>query len=144
MRHELYFLIEPTEEARREIPMRADPVLSMILLDYLLTSRAHYDSYLWGEKECELAVKLLHLARMREYDGVSDSESAIRILGSDRISADVFDKWWTIRCLWMEEGPSEEMHDYLVALVDSVDPTGNDAVDEWVHELPKPRQTRPT
>jgi hypothetical protein len=144
MRHELYFLVEPTEAARREFPLRADPDLAMILLDYLLTSSAHYDSYLWGEKECELTVKLLHLARMREYDGVSDSDSAIRILGSDRISVEVFDKWWTIRRLGMEEGPSEDMHDFLIALVDSVDPTGNDAVDEWVHKLSKPGQTKST
>ncbi|CUI07458.1 hypothetical protein [Massilia antarctica] len=137
MRHEVYFLIDPTEAARREFPLRADPDLAMILLDYLLTSRAHYGSYLWGEEEGELVVKLLHLARMREYDGLSDSESAMRILGSDRISVDVFDQWWTIRRLEMEEGPSEDMHDFLIALVDSVIPTGNDVVDDWVKQLPK-------
>lgn len=135
MRHTTFFLIEPKVLALREFPIRAGADSITLLLDALLTSRNHVDRSKWRESDIELAVKLLYVARLREYTPFADDEAAKKIFGSDRISVDVFDQWWSIRRLALDEGPSEDMEDYLVALNDKFQPIGNELVDDWVRGL---------
>jgi hypothetical protein len=80
-------------------------------------------------------VKLLYLARIREYDFLSSADDARRILGSDAITIEVFDRWWTLREMPWEE-PSEHWEPYLAAVSAHVQPTGNPAVDDML--LPTP------
>lgn len=135
MRHTEYFLVEPKVCARNEFPVRTEKTIADILLEPILTSRSYADRSSWRTAEAQLVVKLLYLARLREYVPLAEDEYAIQILGSKAIAENVFDCWWSIRCFAMEEGPSEQMHDYLAARADKVEPTGNQAVDEWLKSL---------
>lgn len=138
MNHTVYFLIEPNVGAKLEFPVRAEPWISAILLQPILTSRNYADRSAWRITDSQLAVKLLYLARLREYVPLTDDERALKILGSAVIAEDVFDRWWSIRIFRMEEGPSEQLHDYLVARIDKVEPTGNPVLDEWLKSLKDP------
>ncbi|WP_374604964.1 hypothetical protein [Niveibacterium sp.] len=135
MLHTVFFLIEPNKEALREFPVRAGGEFAQVLLDPLLTSRDYADRSNWREDEAELAVKLLYVARLREYAPLTDDKAARQLLGSEHVSTEIFDRWWSIRRLSLEEGKSEEMHDYLGAVTEKVKPTGNSVVDEWVRRL---------
>src|SRR5262245_44503058 len=87
----LYLLIEPRADAREHFASvageHADLLLESLLLDPQATRR---------DNVLDLA-KLVFLARMREYEPFSTPENAVKVLGSDEISVDVFDRWWTIR-----------------------------------------------
>ena len=135
MQHTVYFLVEPNAEALREFPIHVDTGMTEILLEPLLTSRTFGDRSPWRVEEVELAVKLIYVARMREYTPISEDSVAKRVLGSDEVSIQLFDRWWSVRRLYMEEGRSEEMEDYLVSAVHKVKPTGNPTVDTWLTGL---------
>jgi hypothetical protein len=96
--------------------------------------RKHFaDRSPWREPELTLAVKLLYLARLREYDPLSSDAEAERVLGSAVVSAEVFDRWWSIRRI--EFDTPEEMHDFLSRVVQKVPSTGNVTVDEWLRRV---------
>lgn len=79
-------------------------------------------------------MKLLYLARVREYEFLSSPSDARRVLGSDAISIQVFDRWWTV-CEMPWEEPSEHWEDYLTAVSEHVEATGNIAVDDMVRAI---------
>ncbi|BDE73392.1 hypothetical protein HQS1_45160 [Delftia lacustris] len=81
-----------------------------------------------------MTVKLLYLARVREYEFLSSSPDARRVLGSDDITTQVFDRWWTIREMPWEE-PSEHWECYLAAVSKKVEATGRIAVDDLLHAI---------
>lgn len=89
-----------------------------------------------------MAVKLLYLARVREYEFLSSSPDACRVLGSDSITTQVFDRWWTIREMpW--EAPSEHWECYLAAVSTKVEATGHFAVDELLQVISERRASLP-
>lgn len=133
MEHTDFFLIEPNDAARSMFPA-ALGANAVLLLEPALTSRSFPDRSLWRRPELELAVKLVFVAQMREYEFLSSDASAQLILGSAGVSADVFDRWWTIRRLEFE-ARSEELEEFLVAVADKVEATGNAVVDDWVSSL---------
>jgi hypothetical protein len=104
-----------------------------LLLKSTLTSRYWADRSAWRPDAVAKAVKLLHVAVMREYDFLSHAEDAQKVLGSDAISIQVFDRWWTLRELDFDE-PSEHWESYLAALSGNIVPTDDPLVDEWVKE----------
>jgi hypothetical protein len=131
--HTDFFLIEPNDAARSKFPVALGEN-SVLLLEPALTSRSSPDRSPWRRPELELAVKLIFVAQMREYEFLSSDTSAQLILGSVGVSVDVFDRWWTIRRLEFE-ARSEELEDFLVAIADQVEATGNAVVDDWVKSL---------
>lgn len=135
MQHTVYFLIEPNDRAKHEFPVRAETSIADILLGSILTSRNCADHSGWRVTDSQLAVKLLYLARLREYVPLVEDECALKILGSASIAENVFDRWWSIRLFGMEEGPSEQMHGYLAACVDKAEPTGSQLLNEWIASL---------
>jgi hypothetical protein len=133
MRHISYFYIEPTAEAQSIFPELAGAQGAELLLESKLTSRYWADRSPWGFDSVAKAVKLLHVAAMREYDFLSRADDAQKVLGSDAISIQVFDRWWTLRELDFDE-PSEHWECYLEARSEHVAPTGDPLVDQWVKE----------
>ena len=75
--------------------------------------------------------KLMFVARLREYTPLSDDADAMRVLGSAQVSATLFDQWWSIRRLYMEES-QDELEGYLAAVRDKIALTGNDVVDRYL------------
>jgi hypothetical protein len=133
MRHTAYFLVEPTSDAQPQF-VNALGGFASVLLETVLLSREFTDRSSWREAELTLAVKLLYLARLREYQPLSSDADAERALGSAAISAEVFDRWWSIRRIEFE-GASEQMQGFLVRVMRNVPATGNATVDEWLQEM---------
>ena len=102
-------------------------------LNHLIVSRDFGDRSPWRELELTLAVKLLYLARLREYEPLSLDAEAERVLGSAAVSEATFDRWWAIRRI--EFDASEEMQEYLSQVVEKVPASGNVTVDEWIEGL---------
>ena len=136
MRHTIYFLIEPKNEARAHFSSTIGDFAD-VLLEQTLVSRDFADRSPWRDPELALAVKLLYLARLREYGPLSSDADAARILGSASITAETFDRWWSIRKPDDFES-SEEMHEYLKAVLGKTPATGNEIVDQWLKMLASP------
>ncbi len=134
MRHTAYFVIEPRSEALRSFPEVLSQEFTEVLSERVLVSREYADRSSWRQAELQQAVKLLFVARVREYEPLSSDAIAEQVLGSAAVSVEVFDRWWSIRLLSFE-GRTEEMHEYLVAVAGKVEPTGNEIVDAWVKGL---------
>ncbi len=126
-----YFLIEPKPHAPRELTESAGKVLSEFLLTPYLTTRCFADRSAWRLFDIAVAIKLMYLAQLREYGPLQTDEGARAILGSDRVSAALFDQWWTIRKLEFG-GPTEDKQALLGQWLDKVEPTGNGVVDCWI------------
>ncbi len=135
MEHTVYYLIEPNVDAFRQFSARIDSEYSGLVLEPWLTSRQYADISAWHMADIELAVKLLYLARLREYEFLNTEAQAIHALGSDAISEAVFDHWWTVRRLYLNEGASEQLESFLGQMIEKVTPTGNALVDEWLQTL---------
>ena len=132
VRHTVFFLIEPKQDAIRTFPLLI-PDLCDVLLKPILTSRNYADRSPWRPDDVELVVKLLYLARSREYTTLTADQDAERILGSSRVSVSVFDRWWSIRRVEMEES-SEELEGYPPPVAKRIEPTGNKLVDEFLQQ----------
>jgi len=133
MLHTRYYLIESRELLKNQLQSGFDKGMSEILTEPLLILNEEADRSSWGKDENILKVKLLYLARMREYEFISSDEDAIKVLGSDNISGPLFDKWWTIREIEVE-GNTEELIMFLKPLKNRVKETGNKIIDSWIRE----------
>src|SRR5436305_1618433 len=98
-----FFLIEPRSNLVSHLRGKTEPDFIDILSEpVLIRSREGCRaSEIKGYREAK--VKLLFLARLREYDPLSSDAEAARLLGDDRISTGLFDRWWTIREFGLEE-----------------------------------------
>jgi hypothetical protein len=140
VQHLAYFLIEPKQIAVLELPQRVGKESAELMLEPYLTTRCFADRSAWRQFEVVLAVKLMHLAKLREYDPLRTDAAAHFILGSDRVSAAVFDQWWTIRKLNFK-GPSENRQELLSRFFDKIDLTGNALIDYWIRKQHQSAQT---
>jgi hypothetical protein len=127
-----YFLIESRADAREHFTNvageDADPLLDSMLLDPEAKSR---------NDVVDLA-KLVFLARIREYDPFSSAENALKVFGSDEISVDVFDRWWTIRDVEYEFSFDAMVKAFLAPVAAKVRTHGNAHLAEIVeHRLGK-------
>ncbi|UXC20509.1 hypothetical protein [Comamonas squillarum] len=131
MRQIYYFNIEATNAALDAFPKLLDKGDAELLLEPVLTSRygGGVGFPLCRSKYLTTLVKLLYLARLREYIFLTASEDAVRILGSDAISTKVFDRWWTLSEMQWDE-PSEHWESYLRAFTEKIQLTGDPEVDE--------------
>ena len=136
MKHTTYFQIEPSVAALARFPSVLTAEEADILLEPLLTSRSWADRSAWRQDAVAMAVKLLYLARVREYEFPSSPGDARRVLGSDAITIQVFDRWWTLREMPWEE-PSEHWEGYLASVSEHVEATGNVAIDEMLQTILK-------
>jgi hypothetical protein len=75
-------------------------------------------------------MKLLFLARVKEYVPLSSDAVFERVFGSSRLSIHMFDRWWTIRRL-EETYNAEFLYPLLRQFFHLVDRTDNDIVNDW-------------
>jgi hypothetical protein len=137
MRYINYYLIEPQPEAAVHFRERGDQDFAELLLQPILISNSEGGKSAWLPEDHVLRVKLLYLARMREWPPCATDEDARKWFGSDRVSGKVFDRWWTIRTPDLE-GSDSELVEFLKPMKEKILPTGNDLVDEWVLWTMKP------
>jgi hypothetical protein len=133
MLHTWYYLIEPRTDAAARLRGR-DPDLVDLLLEPNLISNVEADRSWLGAEEHLLRVKILYLARLREYTPFASDEDARSWFGCDRVSGNVFDEWWTIRRFGLDHTDAE-LVDFLKPLKAKVLPTGNELVDRWLGKV---------
>ena len=132
MTYDAFYLIDPRTELVDHLRKQPDADLGDILTEPALIRNRETDRSDWSAKDHTVAVKLLFLARLREY--LPSDEDAARLLGSDRISVEVFDRCWRIRRLILEDD-AEQMLTFLRPLLDKVTPTGHGVVDSWLNSM---------
>lgn len=114
-----YLLIEPRAEAREHFTNVAGEDADLLLDSLLLDPAAKCP-----DDAIPLA-KLVFLARIREYDPFSSAENAVRVFGSDEISVDVFDRWWTIRDVEYEFSFDDMVKTFLAPIAAKINTHGN-------------------
>src|SRR5438874_1170964 len=102
-----FYLIEPRPELRQHLRDRTDPDFADILLESILIRNREGGQTVWMPDNYANKIKLLYLARLREYTPLMGDEDAERLLGSSRVSVWVFDRWWSIRRLEVENDADE-------------------------------------
>lgn len=134
MTYHAFYLIDPRPELIDHLRKQTDADLACILTEPVLIRNREADRSDWTAEEHTLAVKLLFLARLRGYLPLRSDEDARRLLGSDRIDVELFDRWWLIQRLVLEED-TDQMVTFLRPVLDKVVATGNDAVDHWLNSM---------
>jgi hypothetical protein len=131
MRHIQYYLIEPRPEAVPHFRDCGDQNFAELLLEPVLISNTEFDRSPWRPEDHALRVKLLYLARIREYSPCASDEDARKWFGSDRVSGTVFDQWWKIRTPPLE-GSDNDLAEFLGPMKEKILSTDNSLVDAWV------------
>jgi len=108
-----------------------DQDFAEILLEPILIRNTEDDRSAWRPEDHILLVKLLYLARIREYSPCASDDAAHKWFGSDRVSGEIFDRWWTIRAPELE-GSDEDLAYFLKPMKEKILSTGNSLVDDWV------------
>jgi len=131
MQHIRYYLIEPRPDAVAHFRDRGDQDFAEILLEPILIRNTEGGRSAWRPEDHVLRVKLLYLARIREYSPCASDDAARKWFGCDRVSGEIFDRWWTIRAPELE-GCDEELAYFLEPMKEKILSTGNSLVDDWV------------
>lgn len=151
MRYTAFYLIEARSELLERLATLKDPDLEDLLLDPEMLSNEEGGRSAWSDEDRTLTIKLLFLAQVREYEPLSSDAIFERVFGSPRLSAQLFDRWWTIRRLEQTDH-AESLYPLLRQVLHLVDRTDNDLVNEWLesvrargqspeNRLPQPEKT---
>jgi hypothetical protein len=113
---------------------RTEPDIADILLEPVLIRNREGGQTVWMPDNYANKIKLLYLARLREYTPLAADEDAERLLRSSRVSTSVFDRWWSIRRLEVENDTEELVH-FLKRVQDKVDPPNDEYVAGWLERV---------
>lgn len=128
----LYFLIAATDELRTRLAGTAPEVAELLTVTRLWSS-AHAVRSNWSVASRTVAVKVLFLANiLQEY--LPDDECR-NIFGSLPITKEIFDKWWTVTALQVDEDFEDVAARLDPSLLVKIGKTGVHAVDEWIDAL---------
>jgi hypothetical protein len=134
MRYTAYYLIEHRPELRERLASLKELDLEDLLLEAELLSNEEGGKTIFLDNEHTLTIKLLFLARVKEYEPLSSDAMFERVFGSPRLSTDLFDRWWTIRRLEVTED-AESLYPMLRQFFHLVDQTDNNLVNEWLERV---------
>jgi hypothetical protein len=135
MQFQALYLIEPRPALRDQLRGRVEDNFAELLLEPVLLSNKEGRCHsAWRDEDHALTIKLIHLAQVREYTPVSNDKDFERVFGSPRLSEGLFDRWWTIRRLLLDDD-TESMRPLLREFLPLVDRTGNELVDQWLDWL---------
>ncbi len=142
-RIQAHYLIEPRPEFAEWLQDRTDSDFAQILLETVLIHNEEGGLTTWGNESQATKIKLLYLARMREYTPLTSTEDAMRILGSDRVSTTVFDKWWMIRRVDDKED-AQDLVQFMQPVCNKIDPPTDELVKAWLHQILQAQKAVPT
>lgn len=132
MRYTAFYLIDPLPTLRARLQLLNDHELEQLLLDSVMLSHQEGGRSFWSAEDHTHIVKLLFLAQLKEYKQLSCEDDFEKIFESSRINTEVFDRWWTIRRLMVDEA-AESLYPSIKQLYHLVDRTENDHVNEWLN-----------
>jgi hypothetical protein len=100
----------------------------------------------WTDEDHTLFVKLVFLASLHDYYPTQTDEGYAGVFGTDQLTTELFDQWWTIRRLEITNGTEWYTPDLAGALRrGKVGPIANHRVAErlaWYQQHAEPRVTR--
>jgi hypothetical protein len=134
MIHDAFYLIESQPRLSDHLRGRTDPDFAEILTEPALIHQREGDRTGWTAEDHATQIKILFLVRLREYIPLASDEDAARILGSSRISVDLFDRWWVVRRFVVEDN-TEGLLALLRPVLGKVTATGNSMVDHWLTSI---------
>ncbi|WP_018604815.1 hypothetical protein [Uliginosibacterium gangwonense] len=132
MRYKAYYIVTAKPELIEQLNGHADRGFAAVLTETVLLENEEGGRTAWGANEHTLQMKLLWLASLREYTPLSNDEDALALLGSASISTQMFDRWWIMQRLGVEDTASA-LAEYLPAVAQKIEQTGNILVDEWLN-----------
>jgi hypothetical protein len=88
----------------------------------------------WSEPARLAQAKLLFLASLREYTPIADETGFAAVFGSATIGVSLFDRWFVIRRIQIEE-ELDVLEPRLREHLDRVESTGIPVVDQWLSDL---------
>jgi hypothetical protein len=135
--YDAYYLVEPRLELAPQLYGKTDAEFAELLLEPSLIRNVEGGRTIWKNDNHAATVKLLFLARLREYDPLSADSDAERLLGSSRINVATFDRWWTLRRFVVDES-CEDLIAFLRAARAKVDACGDELVAAWLASVLKP------
>jgi hypothetical protein len=128
------FLIEPRPDLAERLIGRVEADLAELLLQPVLIRRRESTGAEWPHVERLAQAKLLYLASISEYPPLDDPAGFEAVFGSARFSLALFDRWWVIRRLVVDE-EWEDLEARLRDRLDRVEPTDQPQVDHWLSSL---------
>src|SRR5262249_38694817 len=126
--------IEPRPQLAQHLRGRTEPDFADILLESVLIPNREGDRIVWTAASHATRLKLLYLARLREHTPLASAPDAERVLGSARVSATLFDRWWTIRRREVEND-REELVCSLRPVQGKIDPPDDELVAAWLQAV---------
>jgi len=136
-RYEAFYLVEPRSELAGHLRGRVEPDFADVLLEPRLYRREEHSRSAWFEPQRLAQAKLLFLASLREFTPVADDAGFAAVFGSAVISVALFDRWFVVRRLQVEQ-ELDLLERWLREHLGRVEPTGMPTVDQWLSELSGP------
>jgi len=112
-----------------------------ILLEPELISHKEGGKTLWWKNDYIQKIKLVFLARIKEYTPLQPNQSFEALFGSARLSIQLFDRWWTIRELYEES--AESMDEFVEQFIHLVDASESEIVNGWLERFRAGSATKP-
>ncbi len=131
MTYDAFYLIECRPKLADHLRGRTDDGFAEMLTEPVLIRNREGDRTAWTPEDHATAIKILFLARLREYTPLVSDEDAARILSSSRISVSLFDRWWVVRRFLVEDD-RDGLLTFLRPVLGNVEATGNPLVDNWL------------
>ncbi len=128
------FLIESRPDLAEWLAGRVDSDLAELLLQPVLIRRLESSGVEWSYVERLAQAKLLYLASISEYTPLDDPDAFEAVFGSGGLSLALFDRWWVVRRLVVDE-EWEDLESRLRDRLDRVEPTDHPRVDRWLSTL---------
>jgi hypothetical protein len=129
-----FFLIEPRPALAERLAGRTDPDLAALLMQPTLIRKKEVSGSEWPHADRLAQVKLLYLASIADYTPLDAPDEFESLLGSARFSGALFDRWWVVRRLEVDED-WEELEAMLRARLDRAEPTEKPRIDQWLSSL---------
>lgn len=130
MRYTVFYLIEARKALEESVNSNDVSDLPDLLLDPVMLSHEESDS-LWMAHDHAHLVKLLFLAQVKEYEPLRDDSAFEDLFGSTELSQELFDRWWTIRRLQLDDN-ADTLVPLLKQFAHLVSPVKSELVNNWL------------
>ena len=130
MRYTVFYLIEARKALEESVNSNDDSDLPHLLLDPVMLSHEESDSH-WTVHDHAHLVKLLFLAQVKEYEPLRDDNAIEDLFGSTELSQELFDRWWTIRRLQLDDN-ADTLVPLLKQFAHHVSPVESELVNNWL------------